>query len=258
MKTVACSLLILLAAIVAQAQTPAEAEYVNSTLYPSTALLYAQEEGGGMKMRCTATAIEKNATGYIFVTAAHCACEDNDEKLITSPLKTFFFITGDEGVSKDFLRATVTGCGYQHRGDDFALFQVDTKAVFPIIPLGTDPKILDRIVNVASPLGLGKQVFFGTVSSPTLDRPVIQDDINWTKAVLLQLFGVNGGSSGSSAVCLDQRAICAFVVGNIGETNIVAMPVSRLIELRKALNAKSYKWYREESDDIPQFHAKKK
>jgi S1-C subfamily serine protease len=258
MKTVACSLLILLAAIVAQAQTPAEAEYVNSTLYPSTALLYAQEEGGGMKMRCTATAIEKNATGYIFVTAAHCACEDNDEKLITSPLKTFFFITGDEGVSKDFLRATVTGCGYQHRGDDFALFQVDTKANFPIIPLGTDPKILDRIVNVASPLGLGKQVFFGTVSSPTLDRPVIQDDINWTKAVLLQLFGVNGGSSGSSAVCLDQRAICAFVVGNIGETNIVAMPVSRLIELRKALNAKSYKWYREESDDIPQFHAKKK
>jgi hypothetical protein len=258
MRIAVCLLLLALATIVAQAQTVSETEYVNRTLYPSTALLYSQESDGTMKMRCTATAIEKNATGYIFVTAAHCACEDNADKLISSPVKTFFFVTGDEGVSKDFLRATVTGCGYQHRGDDFALFQVDTKADFPVIPLGSDPKILDRVVNVASPLGLGKQVFFGTVSSPILSRPVVQDDINWTKAVLLQLFGVNGGSSGSSAICLDQRAICAFVVGAIGETNIVAMPVSRLIELRKALKANSYKWYREESDDIPQFHAKKK
>jgi S1-C subfamily serine protease len=229
-------------------QTPIQ--FVNSTFYPATALLYSQSDGGDYRMLCTATAIEKTDKGYVFVTAAHCACDDDTEAKTVSPSETFFYLTADESNHKDFMKADLTGCGYRHAGDDFAIFDVETKQTFPVVPLGEDPKTLDPIVNVASPLGLGKQAFIGSVSSSTLNRPVVVEDINWTHAVLLQLFGTDGGSSGSSVVCLDQRKICAIVVGSIDKTTIVAVPVSRLIKLRAALAAGTYTHWKPDAESV--------
>lgn len=227
---------------------PNETDYVTNTLYPATVLLYSQDDEGSMRMRCTATAIEKNAKGYVFVTAAHCACEDDEDQKTVSPQKTAFYITADEPNDKDFIRATPIGCGYRHAGDDFALFQVDADKNFPVIPLGTDPQVMEPVINVASPLGLGKQVFTGSVSSAKLDRPVVEDDINWTNATLLQLFGTDGGSSGSSVISLKQRAICGFVVGTVDKSSVVAIPVSRLIKFRTALAAGTYKHWQPDAD----------
>lgn len=247
--TKACSLLLWITlSCAALAQSAAlgnnDTEYIKHILYPATALLYSQSEDGSMKMRCTTTAIDKNAKGYEFVSAAHCACEDNTDKTTVSPEKTFFFVSLDEQATREFMKAQPIGCGYRHRGDDFALFQVDTQRTFTTVPLGKDPDNMSQVVNIASPLGLGKQIFSGIVSAASLNRPVVSGDVNWTGAVLLQLFGVNGGSSGSSVVCLDQRAICAFLVGSIGETSMVAMPVSRLIKLRSELASGEYRYWK--------------
>jgi S1-C subfamily serine protease len=224
-----------------------DAMYVKS-IYGATVLLYAQDEQGSMRMRCTATAIEKTSSGYVFVTAAHCACEDDEEKKTVSPQKVYFFITGDQEGTKDFIRATPIGCGYRHRGDDFALFSVESKAEFDVIPIGQDPQLIAQVINIASPLGLGKQVMFGTVSSAILNRPAISDDINWEHAILLQMFGVNGGSSGSSLICTEQKAICGFVVGSIGGTTMVAMPVSRFKRFKEQLDGGQYKWWNADPD----------
>ena len=217
--------------------------YVNTVFYPATALLYSQDDSGEMQMHCTATAIEKNKTGYLFLTAAHCGSVDDLSKNTVSPEQTFFFISPDENGSKSFLKAVPVGAGFRHKGDDFMLFQVDTDKSFPVIPLGKDAVAMEQVVNVASPLGLGKQIFIGTVSAASLDRPVIEDDINWTGATLVELFGVDGGSSGSAMVCLDQKAICALIVGSIGGTTMVSVPVSRLIKFREELNAGTYKYW---------------
>ena len=225
-----------------------DAKYVNEQLVPATVLLYSQDDEGSMKMHCTATAIERNDSGYVFVTASHCGCDDNEERKTVSPKKTDFYVTPDDKSEKLFLKAKVTGCGYKHRGDDFMLLQVDTPKVFSVVPLGEDPKVLDEVVNVASPQGLGKQIFTGTVASASLDRPVIDGDINWEGVVTLQMFGVNGGSSGSSVVCKNQKAICAFIVGTVGETTITAMPVSRLRKLQLGLADGSYKFYVSDPD----------
>ena len=221
--------------------------YINNSLVPATGLLYSQDESGNMRMRCTATNIEKNATGYVYVTAAHCACKDDPTKGTTEFEPAFFFITTDDTGTKEFMSAKGVGCGYRTKGDDFVLFQVDTKKDIPVIAIGSDPKVLDRLVNVASPLGLGKQVFLGSVSSPVLNRPVVIEDINWTGVVLLQMFGVDGGSSGSSVICVDTHAICAFVVGSIDKTTMVAMPVSRLIALRRKIADGTYKYWKSET-----------
>lgn len=222
------------------------ASFVGEYLYPATALLYSQSNDGAMEMRCTATAIEKNDHGYIFVTAAHCGCEDNVDDRTVSPEKTFFYVTADAKDEKKFDKAEVVGCGYRHKGDDFMLLQA--AGDYKTVPLGQDPHLLDAVVNVASPLGLGKQAFTGTVSADSLNRPVVDGDINWTGVVLLQMFGVNGGSSGSSVICLDQKAICAFVVGSIGETTMTAMPVSRLKKLRSSLAGGTYSQWVKDPD----------
>jgi hypothetical protein len=125
--------------------------------------------------------------------------------------------------------------------------------------VGKDPQTMDPVINVASPLGLGKQVFTGSVTSAMVDREIVQDDINWTKAVLVQIPGTDGGSSGSSIVCLTQRAICAFLVGTSSQTTMVAMPVSRMISFREALKAGKYQYWKDDSGvGIPQSRAKSK
>ena len=225
-----------------------EKAYVNETLSPATTLLYSQSAQGSMNMRCTATAIDQDDTTYTFVTAAHCGCVDNYERNVVSPAKTFFFISPDAAGDKIYLKATPKACGYRTKGDDFFLLTTNKSFKFPVIPLGKDPKLLDEIINVGGPLGMGKQVFLGSISSPSVDRPIADDDIQWTNAVLIQEFGVAGGSSGSAVVCVDQQAICAFVVGSVGGTTMVAMPVSRLIDFRSQLSAGKYKWYQPDPD----------
>lgn len=240
--------LFLLFVVPVSAQNQQDIDYVNHVFYPATALLYAEDSQGGMHMRCTATAIEKTKTGYVFVTAAHCGAVDDEAHKTVSPEKTFFYITADESADKDFMKAEPIGAGYRHRGDDFMLFEVKTEKNFPVVALGNDPVVLESIVNVASPLGLGKQVFIGTVSKTRLDRPVVEDDINWTNAAMLQLFGTDGGSSGSAVVCLDQKAICAFVVGSVDKTTMIAMPVSRLKAVIVGLRDGSYKYWQKDPD----------
>jgi hypothetical protein len=236
------------ASLWAQNLSQVEKDYVNNVLYPATALLYTQTSEGSMDMRCTATAIQETEKGYTFVSASHCGCVEDTVKNLVTPEKTFFFISPDLVGNKIYLRATPVGCGFRHRGDDFFLLSVDKTIKFPIVPLGKDPKLLDSFINVAGPVGLNKQVFLGSVSAPKVDRAIVEDDINWTEAVLLQVFGVNGGSSGSSVVCIDQHAICAFVVGTVSNTNTIAMPVSRLIKFKSDLEAGKYRWYNPNPD----------
>lgn len=237
------------------ASTPPQTEdqFIDS-VYRSTALLYSQDESGGMHMRCTTTAIEKTPKGYTFVTASHCVGKDNEEKERVEPDRVKFFITADEKDKKEFLSAQLIAAGYKHRSDDFALFSVETTQDFPLVAIGKD--VTDHsgqpVLNVASPNGLGKQVFKGIVSSPFLDRSIVFEDINWTDAMLIAMVGTNGGSSGSAIVCLSQRAICGFLVGTIAETNTVGIPVSKFSKFREAIKNNKYRWFKKPDEDNPQ------
>lgn len=233
--------------------TPAQRDYVEHTLYPATTLLYGQDEQGGMNMRCTATAIDLSEHTYTFVTASHCGCSDDKDHAVAVPDKTEFFISPDDVGNKIYLHAKIAGCGYRTRGDDYLILTTDDTVKFPVIPLGHDPELLEQLANVGSPEGLGKQIYFGDVSSAVLDRPAIEEgddgDINWEHAILLQMPGVTGGSSGSALVSLNQSAICGFVVGTIDHVIPVAMPVSRFIKFRNSIESGTYRWYKADGDE---------
>ena len=245
MKFLAVILSLISLPLLAQTDT----EFINKTLYPATALLFSQDDSGSMKMLCTVTAIDYKDGAYTFATASHCVSNDDTDHKVAEVEKTFFFVSPDNIGKKEFFKAEVVGAGYQSKGDDFAILKVVTDYKFPVVNLGVDStKYGDPIVNVASPMGLGRQVLFGNISNPKMDRPVVESEINWTNAVILQLPGTNGGSSGSSVICLDQHAICAFLVGLVGKSSTIAIPVSRFKEFRTEVETGKYKFFKKSEE----------
>lgn len=214
----------------------------------STALLYGQDEDGSLQMLCTATAFEHTGSVYHFVTAAHCLAEDDTTHNRVETNEKGWYITFDDPSMKNFMSAKVLGVGYQHRGDDFAVLEVEIKgAAVPVMKLASESAHLgENVINIASPNGLGKQLFRGHVSMEHLQRPLVIESINWKEATLLQM-SCGPGSSGSAVVSSRQKGIVAFIVGIVGRAgaspNIVAIPVEKFKKFWEAVKAKKYKWY---------------
>lgn len=210
----------------------------------AVALLYSQDNQGGLTMFCTATVYQKVPTGYRFATAAHCVGSDQEDKAATT-LHLAFFLTFDEKDAKTFWPAVPISVGYQTKGDDFAIFEVTTVEEWTVVEIGDehDTSVGDEVLNVSSPLGLGKQAFFGTISSARLERPTNIGKETWKGNVLVQLAGSGPGSSGSAIISVAQGKIIGFLVGGIQDRAIVAIPASRFTKFREQVEKGKYKWY---------------
>lgn len=244
----------------APVETPMSLDQFEKNVYAAVALFYAQLEDGTFKQLCTATAFERSDKTYKFVTAAHCVAEDNVLHERVEVVRVRFLTTFDEEGEKGIVPAKLLAVGYQHNGDDLAVFEVQLKKEIPIIPLAAKNAIRgERIVNVASPLGLGKQLFRGYVSSSKLDRPMISEKagINWEGATLLDI-NVGPGSSGSAVVSPKQGGIVGILVGTIGSQsstfNVVAIPIEQFHKFWNAAKVGKYKWYRPEESGVNVSH----
>lgn len=272
MKTLFVALIFALSAVfaadvsaeVSAAEVPAEApmslDQFEKNVYAAVALFYAQTEDGTFKQLCTATAFERSGKTYKFITAAHCVAEDNVLRERVEVVRVRFLTTFDEEGEKGIVPVKLLAVGYQCNGDDLAVFEVQLKKEIPVIPLAAKNAIRgEHIVNVASPLGLGKQLFRGYVSSSKLDRPMISEraGINWDGATLLDI-SVGPGSSGSAVVSPKQGGIVGILVGTIGGRsstfNVVAIPVEQFHKFWNAAKAGKYKWYRPEEIGVNVSH----
>jgi S1-C subfamily serine protease len=210
-----------------------------SSVYKAVTLLYSQDENGGMHMHCTATAYKKTEKGYRFVTASHCVPGESPEE----QADTKYFITADAEGEKTYIKATLVAASDKTSGEDFAIFQVDTKANFEVIPLGDNAKLHlgSQVIDVAGPLGLGKQFFQGYVSNLKLDRPKLDaGEIQW-KDVMLVVIGGGPGSSGSSIVSEEQKAIVGFLVGSFSANiGVICVPVDDFKVFESKVDAGSY------------------
>lgn len=225
--------------VVAVAPTLPQPSYVQE-VYSAVTLLYSQDDEGGMHMHCTATAYRKIPGGYRFVTAAHCVHGDTDEE----QAETVFYVTNDTAGTKTYLPAKLVRASDKESGDDFAIFEVTTTAQFSVVPLGDNTllQVGSPVMNVAAPLGLGKQLFFGYVSALRIDRPKIDAvTVKWSD-VMLVFIGGGPGSSGSAIVSDDQKAIVGLFVGgfpaNIGA---IVVPISKFKTFEKSVDAGTYK-----------------
>lgn len=231
--------------------TPEQSAQLLKKALAATALVIAEDENGGTRMVCTATAFERTGEITRFITAAHCVGDDDAAHERVELEKTNWYVSFDNSDRKVLLPAKVVAAGYQREGDDFAVLEVTLDHAVEPIPLAPrDPALGERVINIASPLGLGKQLFTGHVTMEHLRRPVVVRSINWKDAVLLQI-NVGGGSSGSSVISEDQGAIVAVLVGTIsnGDTpNVVAIPIEKFKAFYAAVKAGTYKWFKRDGD----------
>ncbi|MCI0542297.1 trypsin-like peptidase domain-containing protein [bacterium] len=231
-------------------RSPGEKEIID-TSFRATALLFLQENDGGMAMKCTATAFEKTNAVYRFWSAAHCIAQDDEEHEKVKIENTKIFLSFDETGTKMYIPAKILGVGYQHKGDDFAVLEVEVTDMRglapPVVPLAENsPQKDELLINIASPAGLGKLLFRGHVSLSSADRPLKVNDINWEGSMLLQI-PAGFGSSGSSVVSLWQGGILGVIVG-IWEGNIVAIPIEKFKKFWERIQSNTYPWY--EPEDI--------
>jgi len=245
-KSIAILVLFLLSLIVPAVSKAQTKEQINH-VYDSVALLYTQTVSGDMKMTCTATAfssapdkVKADRTVYRFVSAAHCV-EGDDDKV--QKLQKFY-VSSDANGEKNYLSAKLIEAGDKTQGDDFSLFEVTTADKFVVTPLGDESKLSngDPVLDVAGPLGLGKQYYQGYVSELHLDRPPVDAGVVlWTNLMLIQIGG-GPGSSGSAIVSVDQSAIVGFLVGMVGgDIGKLCVPVSKFKTFVAAVDAGTYK-----------------
>jgi len=207
---------------------------LSTSVEDSVAILYVQDESGGMGMRCTATAFDdqasKDAKKTVYLTASHCVTQEDKAnpgklKVTDQPL----FLSTDKLDKKDYVRAHLVTVGRAEKGYDFAVLIADLRT--PTIPLGDERQEGAHVqfVNIAAPLGIGKATFYGRVALKFIDRPLYDDDqdINWAGAMLVDVAS-EGGSSGSAAVSLDTGKIIGIIVGHYKSLKI-AVPVSRIV-----------------------------
>ena len=177
--------------------------------YNATFLLYAQDSSGDMQIECTATSVLKYQKGFLLVTASHCIEE-----------KYAYFITDDKEI-KTFIPIDDAACGNPGQGMDFCVIHVTTDQEYAVVPLGTNPTGIggEPLASVSNPLGMGKMVLRGNLAIPALKRPMSQETdrikSTWYNHIMFQMPGTFNGSSGAALLCLNQRAICGIVVGDI-------------------------------------------
>lgn len=199
----------------------------------SVAILFKQDMQGGMTMNCTATAFDKIKDKTLFLTAAHCVTNEDENhkmKVAEEPL----FLSTDDLNSKTYVRADILEVGVRERGYDYAILAAPLD--LPRLALGDERTEREHVglLNVAAPRGIGKVLSFGHVALRFIDRPLIEETskVNWSGSMLVSVSEVEGGSSGSAIVSEDTGKIIGVLVGHYASL-VIAVPISRVSTTNK-------------------------
>lgn len=222
----------------------------------ATALLYHENSDGEKDFYCTATAFEREGKYYKFITAAHCVSEDDPVREIARIQPGKWYLNFDLPGNNGFHRAHVLAAGYQTDGDDVAVLGAYLDEFNPIIKLSKEDAVIgERIINVAGPLGLGKQLIRGNISQVT---PGLDVGDAFGGRILLQIH-CGGGSSGSSIISEDKKAIVGVLVAGFAgffrmepfSDVTLAVPIGKFHRFWAAVRADNYEHFNYESFEAP-------
>lgn len=196
------SLLILLAAPCLAGIKPTKNKY-HQKLADATFALYGQK-GDVHHMLCTATAIQKTATGYKLLTASHCVKGDDLPEDLT-------FSVAEQAVDDISLTMPVTvDKALRNEKIDYAILNLKTTKKYPVIPLGDESelRIESRVYNVNFSEAIVKQNAMGVVST----------DIT-----------PNHGADNHCSVCLDRFIVHIFYGAGASGSAVVSEKTHKIV-----------------------------
>jgi hypothetical protein len=164
---------------------------------------------------CTVTAYETIPGGYHLLGAGHCVSKSSG----------FTYAVADD-VTEEFTPVTVVKSAFDKKFD-FAVFELKTNKVYPVIPLGTldGVSIGDDVIDVNFALSAAKQLSVGKVSSANLTS----EGILVPGYFMTQIFG-SEGSSGSALISLTTHKIVGIVTMQFGDDNEAQITVGVGVE----------------------------
>jgi hypothetical protein len=167
---------------------------------------------------CTVTAYETILGGYHLIGAGHCVGDASG----------WTYAVSDDYAGTSFEVTPVTVIKHEFdKKFDFAIFELKTDKVYPVIPLGTldGVSIGDDVINVNFALAASKQLSLGKVSSASLQ----EDGTSMPGYFLAQIFGTEG-SSGSALVSATTHKIIGIVTEQFSDDNGMSANIGLGIE----------------------------
>ena len=195
-------------------------------MYNATGILYAINPMDNEYHRvCTIWNYEKSSDGYIAISASHCATIGDmyPQSGLTFGV-SYAEPTNPPDVST-IVPAKLLEFGDMTKADDIAVWDIQTKDVRPILPLGDSKNIKmgEELLNVSIPFdGIAKGCYRGTVTNPKVQY----NDPEIKGMVFVDMFGTGPGSSGSAVV--SERTHKVVGILTMGENSVgeLLVPVS--------------------------------
>lgn len=200
-----------------------------ATLSKSVGALYALESGGTLRFLCSATAVGREGTATVILTAYHCV-QKGVSYLITFGDNQFHSLSVWQ-IPHYEVDKTKSPRAYNEPETDMALFLMDNGNM-PIIEMadGDTPTTGSKVAMVGYPLGVAKISYEGIVAG-LLKRP--GSDMHGY--LLMQIFGAPG-SSGSAVVSAKTGKVIGVLVAAKGSGTGLPVIYTTPINYRKYLS----------------------
>lgn len=221
------ALMILILALLLGSSTPAgvqEAKGFNKTALDSTFVLYGRMIDPQTKkviaepFVCSAFAYERDATGYLLLSAGHC--------IDGTPVSATFTVS--ENLATEKFPVTIVSARYAgdagDSAEDYTVFHLTTSKEYPVLALGdeSDESVGNETLNPNFAFGITKHLTHGVIVSQEIDHPV---DCPCRGTFLVHEFA-GAGASGSPVISMATHKVIGILVGSVITDGFTVEPIS--------------------------------
>lgn len=219
MKRLALAVLLILLSVIPVRGQVQGARGFEKTAMDATFALYGRldDPKTGERIQhflCTAFAIQKDATGYVIMSAGHC--------VVDSPAEVTFGVAED--MDAEVQPVTVMSARLE-KGEDYFLVHLATSKQYPVLELGDESSesLGDVEINPNFSYGLGKQLGHPQIAQSQITHPM--DCPKCVGQILLHAFGGPGGS-GSPVISSSTHKVIGILVSILESDGMGTEPIS--------------------------------
>lgn len=191
---------------------------------------------------CTAFVFQKDATGYLLLSAGHCVDD--------TPIDATFGVAEQMGGTIQLV--TVVSARLK-ASDDYAIFHLDTSKIYPVLTLGDESTeyVGSAELNPNFAYGIVKQLAHGVISSQIIDKPAPHSDCSLCVGYFALQSFAGGGASGSPVISVTTHKVIGVLVLTLEGSGFGVEPISLVkeAETRPDMQTELHKLHLDNEDE---------